>query len=59
MADIPRDIKPLSAADFSPNPFWDINPDELNSEKHIKYIVSRVIETDTHRIIQMLHIETI
>ena len=47
MADIPSDIKPLSAADFSPNLFWDINPDELDSEKHIKYIVSRVIEAGT------------
>jgi len=37
----------LSANDFSKNLFWDIDPAELDPKRHIKYIVSRVLEIGT------------
>lgn len=29
---------------FSPHLFWDINPKELDAEKHIQFIVQRVLQ---------------
>lgn len=37
----------LSAADFSSGLFWDIDPATLDCEKHIAYIVGRVLEAGT------------
>jgi len=37
----------LSVEDFSNGLFWDINPDTLDCDKHIKYIVGRVLEAGT------------
>ncbi len=39
--------KRLSAADFSSGLFWDIDPATLDGEKHITYIVRRVLEAGT------------
>ncbi len=40
-------MKSLSANDFSTNLFWDIDPAELDSKMHMKYIISRVLEIGT------------
>ncbi len=40
-------MKPLTANDFSHNLFWDIDPSDLDQKKHMKYIVSRVLEVGT------------
>ena len=37
----------LSAADFSNGLFWDIDPATLDCEKHVAYIVGRVLEAGT------------
>lgn len=34
-------------SDFSPNLFWDANPDEIDFGRNKKYVVQRVIERGT------------
>jgi hypothetical protein len=37
----------LTPADFSPALFWDIDPGTLDIERHLKYVVARVLEAGT------------
>ncbi len=37
----------LSVGDFSSGLFWDVNPATIDCEKHINYIVGRVLEAGT------------
>ena len=37
----------LSADDFSENLFWDIDPAALDIQRHLKYVVRRVLEAGT------------
>lgn len=37
----------IQPADFSDNLFWDADPAEIDMERHIKYIVGRVLEFGT------------
>jgi len=39
--------KKLCIANFSSGLFWDINPETLDCDKHINYIVRRVLEVGT------------
>lgn len=37
----------LKLADFSEGLFWDVAPDTLDIERHLKYVVARVLEAGT------------
>ena len=39
--------KTLSSADFSTALFWDVDPATLDIERHLKYVVARVLEAGT------------
>ena len=40
----PRNLTP---ADFSEGLFWDVAPDTLDIERHLKHVVARVLEAGT------------
>jgi hypothetical protein len=44
---VPMKDKPLAPDNFSTNLFWDIDPETFNVEQHIKYVISRVLESGT------------
>jgi hypothetical protein len=40
-------LKSITAADFSQNLFWDVDPSTLGFAQHWKFLVSRVLEYGT------------
>lgn len=46
--------KPLLQSDFSEGLFWDVDPGSFNIDRHLKYVVGRVLEAGTLQDWQML-----
>jgi hypothetical protein len=40
-------MKTLSPSEFSTNLFWDVDTETLDIERHLKYVVARVLEFGT------------
>lgn len=43
----PVNTSTLTPSDFSANLFWDVDPEKLDIERHLKYVVARVLEFGT------------
>lgn len=58
-----KDKANISISDFSKHLFWDVNPDNLDFKKHIKFIINRVLlyglYKDWRNILQLYGLEKI